>query len=155
MSAEKITTTRIEEAWLGRLAKKGYTADTVFDRGQYEDLKRQLLRRGGEAVILPRVEPDYEKLMQRGEFQPASNAVSIKGRVIECHNNTAKLWARTHGDVKICTGYALSEDGAWRQHSWGHSSSEQRVVETTEGRVLYFGFLLTDEEAERFHLENT
>jgi len=55
----------------------------------------------------------------------------------ECHANAARLWAQSRGSEKIWTGFALSTDGLWRQHSWaddGHG-----IIETTEPRISYFG----------------
>ena len=50
------------------------------------------------------------------------------------------------------TGYALSADGMWRQHSWliHRKPRSNRVVETTEPRILYFGFAMTLEHCEKF-----
>ena len=50
--------------------------------------------------------------------------------------------------LRVCTGYALNEDGVWRHHSWlvAAVSSEDggtphdRVVETTQLRQHYYGF---------------
>ena len=51
------------------------------------------------------------------------------------------------------TGYALSDDGLWRQHSWG-LLTDDRVVETTVARLRYFGAILTDPAAAEFVLAN-
>ena len=47
-------------------------------------------------------------------------------------------------------GYALSGDGLWREHSW--LLADKAVVETTESRLLYHGFVRTDDEAVIFAL---
>jgi hypothetical protein len=54
--------------------------------------------------------------------------------------------------MKITTGWALSDDGLWRQHSW--ILRGKTVIETTETRVRYFGVTLTDAEAEQFWNDN-
>ena len=53
---------------------------------------------------------------------------------------------------RVCTGYALSDDGMWRQHSWCIDKRPRttKIIETTEPRVLYFGYVLNDEETKRF-----
>lgn len=67
-----------------------------------------------------------------------------------CHRNVAKLWFRKALKLAaIGTGYALSEDGSWRMHSWG-IRKDGRVVETTVVRMKYFGLVLRDREAELF-----
>ena len=54
------------------------------------------------------------------------------------------------------TGYALSDDGMWRQHSWcicdaGEEYIEDSIIiETTEKRLAYFGFIMDEEESEEF-----
>jgi hypothetical protein len=54
----------------------------------------------------------------------------------------------------ICTGYALTRDGMWRQHSWVYTRSGT-VVETTVKRVQYFGFIMNETECEIFLEDNT
>jgi len=46
------------------------------------------------------------------------------------------------------TGWALSNDGIWRQHTW--LLKGKAIVETTSPREKYYGFVLTDEEANQF-----
>lgn len=60
------------------------------------------------------------------------------------------------GRCSIATGYALSEDGLWRSHSWVIQPMKRtvRVWETTVKRVAYFGVVLTDEECEQFWYDN-
>ena len=66
-----------------------------------------------------------------------------------CHQNVAAIWkSRKFGIVAVATGYALSEDGLWRQHSWG--ILRDGVLETTEARVKYFGILLQGSRADHF-----
>ena len=66
-----------------------------------------------------------------------------------CHANVSALWqGRRRGIVGIATGYALSVDGLWRQHSWG--LLRDGVLETTETRLKYFGIVLQGEKADKF-----
>jgi hypothetical protein len=46
-----------------------------------------------------------------------------------CHENVARLWTdKRWGLVAIGTGYALSEDGLWRRHSWvGYEPGSTRI----------------------------
>jgi hypothetical protein len=145
-----VTTIPIEESWLNRLRKEGYTKDTIFDDGQYEDLKSKLLSYGGEAVILPAFEDDYDKIMTRGIPLLTFVTKMVRGRPSQCHANCADLWSAK--GLSIMTGYSLSDDGVWRQHTWCMGNGV--VIETTEKREAYFGFLMTDKEAEIFSFEN-
>ncbi len=66
-----------------------------------------------------------------------------------CHQNVASLWkSPKRGIIGVATGYALSEDGLWRQHSWG--LLRDGVLETTERRDKYFGILLQGPGADHF-----
>lgn len=72
-----------------------------------------------------------------------------RGKSSMCHQNIASSWkARRFGIIGIATGYALSEDGLWRQHSWG--LLRDGILETTELRVKYFGILLQGDRADYF-----
>ncbi len=69
-----------------------------------------------------------------------------------CHANAARLW--TDGTAAaIGTGYALSDDGLWRQHSWGVDAGGA-PVETTAVRVSYVGITLTAVPALQFAVSN-
>jgi hypothetical protein len=76
-------------------------------------------------------------------------------RPCSCHRNISRLWNRNRnrgGLFGIGTGYALSDDGLWRQHSWG--VGRRGIVETTEVRVTYFGELLLGKDADLFAAYN-
>ena len=140
--------------WLRRLRANGFTARRIFDRGQNEGLKRRLLSIAGAAVVLPRIEEDLRAILRRGKTWRGYNAVRMPGEPCRCHSNSAALWAANAGALDICTGYALSRDGLWRQHSWCLIRETGRVVETTVRRVLYHGIVLCPSAAERFLHEN-
>ena len=53
---------------------------------------------------------------------------------------------------RLVTGYALSDDGLWRQHSW--VMDDQVIYETTVKRTQYYGFVLDPAEAVRFWVTN-
>ncbi len=111
--------------------------------------KEHLLRIGGCHLVAPqKTEPDLTALLTYGDV--------MRGRVRfeemtrnSCHWNVAALWlSKPSPLVAIGTGYALSKDGLWRQHSWGVTRTE--IFETTEPRHTYFGISLQEEEAARF-----
>jgi hypothetical protein len=52
-----------------------------------------------------------------------------------CHENALTLAVKHLAEW--WTGFALSDDGIWRMHSWGFH--EGQVIETTEKRTLYYG----------------
>jgi YD repeat-containing protein len=62
--------------------------------------------------------------------------------------NAVALWRK--GDaIAIGTGYALSSDLLWREHSWAWDS-EGRLIETTETRTRYFGVRMDGPQADWF-----
>lgn len=60
-------------------------------------------------------------------------------------------WEANKMILDICTGYALSKDGIWRQHSWCQLKKTKQVVETTIKRIEYYGFVLSSDEAHKFY----
>lgn len=126
---------------------------------QFQQLHQVLLAVGGTETCFPAFEEDMEKILERGYYRSKSSRL-LQGTPSRCHANVAELWENNHRDkdVTICTGYALSSDGMWRQHSWllhryiGGSTRQHReqVVETTVKRLAYYGFELTDAEAQEF-----
>ena len=53
-----------------------------------------------------------------------------------CHDNVGKLWEKKKVD-KWIMGFVLSNDGIWREHSWGIKNN--KIIETTKKRKIYFG----------------
>jgi hypothetical protein len=120
----------------------------------YPRLQERLLSIGGEACVMPVLEEDYQKIMLRGDSTaptPDAPLVFKKGANCHCHANSARLYEK-HKRYSLCTGYALSQDGVWRPHSWCRNG--KRIVETTTPRLVYFGFTMTKEEAEEFSYSN-
>ena len=117
---------------------------------ELKPLQDRLLSLDGDWVALE-PEPDLEELLNKGQI--------TKGKVIckpmapcQCHRNCAQYWDEHSKTCKIATGWALSTDGIWRQHTWILKS--KAIIETTELRTLYYGIILRDEEANRFWWQN-
>lgn len=111
-----------------------------------------VLGHGGRLVVPPlSPDPMLGFLAERARLW--DNPVAHRPlRRSECHGNAVGLWRQ--GDaVAIGTGYALSDDGLWRSHSWA-LSPEGELVETTMEREAYFGVELSGDEAERFAAES-
>jgi hypothetical protein len=109
-------------------------------------LSKKLLRIGGRALVVPwGDEPHLADLVERGGPMTTRFAAQLPGASRECHWNVIRLYEASAGTVHVGTGYALSDDGLWRQHSWGVNAKQ--IVETTELREAYFGIVLTPREA--------
>lgn len=124
-------------------------------------LRDKLLSFGGEEACLPIDDEDFDKIMNRGFIIDADEIYveHMPGRKGQCHANSCELYEinkerPTYKDtLKLMTGYALSADGMWVQHTWLYDIDEEHgnaVIETTVERVAYFGFIMSDEEAEEF-----
>jgi hypothetical protein len=111
------------------------------------ELERRLLDLGGTLALLFLPDPHIAALLERDRYSPGARALMRPGEPSACHANAAMLFVWTKGEVRIASGYALSDDGLWRQHSWGVDGDDGRIIETTERRVRYYGFVLDDAEA--------
>lgn len=112
-------------------------------------LYAKLLAYGGgtECVTPLNVEENCPELLDRGFFVPENTKVRLlKGRPSNCHGNSANLWKQGKG--QIVSGYALSADGLWRQHSW--VTNKNGIIETTVMRVKYYGYALNEDESKQF-----
>lgn len=117
----------------------------------WEGWCRMLLTQGGDLVV-PHLSPEenLEELL-RGAETLGRNVEWREGAPSRCHENAAHLWIR--GEVEgIGTGYALSDDGLWRQHTWGVTG--ETVTETTAPRERYVGVRLEGVDALKFAARN-
>lgn len=115
-----------------------------------ERLREVLLKIGGSEVHIPDDDPDLENVLARGQAWRGAVASPAPGLPDRCHQNAIWLWEDNRDDMRIATGYALSDDGGWRSHSWCVDVGGTRVFETTEPRADYYGFIMTEEECEDF-----
>ena len=117
-----------------------------------ESLKSRLLSIGGSEVV-ERPEDDADKLQERGREFSTRKVTNMPGAPSQCHANVAAL-TEANPHVGVVTGWALSDDDRWRQHSWGHNAKHGVVETTDEPRKKYFGVKLHKKEAEQFRWDN-
>lgn len=126
-------------------------------------LNDTLLAIGGQAIVAH--PPDHFSdglptvLSRRAKIFDPRGAILLEGERGACHHNTAAMFAqkelwrflgrRDLPKIKIATGWALSDDGLWRSHSWG-VQKDGTVVETTCPRIGYLGVVLTPAESDTF-----
>ena len=158
MVAKQIKWTPMNDEWKKnvqemQLFNEKATAYWLTDEMKHtlKALHDKILSYGGDEVLLNQRDDDAELILNRGQFFYGSKYLK-KGENNHCHENAAYLWDANRGRCNIATGYALSEDGLWRQHSWVVQPMTRtvKVWETTVGRVAYFGVVFTDEESEKF-----
>ena len=143
---------QLEPGREARLRERNRAA--LADERRRVELELRLLDLGGFMALLFLPDHQIGDLLDRGRFFPGSGARSRRGEDSACHANASMQFVLTEGAVHIASGYALSPDGLWRQHSWGVDAEDGRVVETTERRVRYFGFVLNPGESLLFLLGN-
>ena len=120
------------------------------------DLRQKLLAFAGEVVCFPPCEEDLDNILNYGQFWVGGNAKLMCGEPSQCHANSSNLWEQNKEATRICTGYALSEDGMWCQHSWlvWHKSRSNQIVETIVKRIAYYGFVMPYDMCQQFADEN-
>jgi hypothetical protein len=129
---------------------------------QLARLRERLLGIGGLEVVLPRYDefPDHlrqrddyytARVLERGRTWPAALADLEPGQANSCHTNVARLHMQARG--AIASGWALADDGLWREHSWivaRSATGAEALIETTVSWLVYHGYELDREEAGRF-----
>lgn len=124
--------------------------DAVAIQPAFKELCDVLLGHGGLYVVAPprSPDPDVDAILVGGRSFDATSVERVSGRALQCHRDVSRLWVEDPERVTIVVGYALCSDGLWRRHTWGFA--DDRVVETSERRLAYFGVPLSHEEATRF-----
>jgi len=111
----------------------------------YALLERRLLAVGGVRMVMT-FDEHCALLLDAGRVMDAP-ACPVAGAPSQCHVNVADRVRAGEGDP--CTGYALSEDGLWRCHSWLQTPSGE-LLETTAPRERYFGIVLAGDARDDF-----
>lgn len=126
--------------------------------GRYWDrMVEKLLQHGGEAAQRPICDPQIGAVFDRGVLFECPQ-VLVRGTPNECHANAGELWMRREGAISLCTGYALTAEGIWMQHSWCVTTGDQEkklILETTPVEwEKHFGCVLDEQESFIFAMAN-
>ncbi len=144
-ATELFTLAREQHTSVSGIIKNAVSAIPELQQ-KYAALENRLLAYGGSRMVyLP--EPHLVGLLSHGQVFDG-RVVLKRGLPNRCHENVAALWNKNRSTSAIVTGYALSDDGLWRQHSW--LLRKQHVIETTMRRERYFGVVLDLGESLRF-----
>jgi hypothetical protein len=121
----------------------------IREQPEIKTLRDSLLRIGGCELVAPEwTDSQISELIQAGFVMDGYVTLTIM-EPCACHRNISLLWKNKRRKLTgIGTGYALSGDGLWRQHSWG--VTRRGIIETTERRSKYFGQLLCGTNADMF-----
>jgi hypothetical protein len=141
-------------AWMASLPKGNDDHGSFYDKPadlRIARLARRLLDEGGKEVCVHFV-ADRDlcvRLTTAGFCMPTNKIKQVFGAISACHQNCAALYLKFPGEYSIGTGYGLSVDGIWRNHSW-LVSVDGSILETTEKRIIYFGLVLGRAESQKF-----
>lgn len=127
-----------------------------------QDISAILLGLAGDHVTFPSFEEDFKPIMSRGKPMPGRGSQFVRMQPNQCHRNASVFFQNAEevepGRFQIATGYALTwhdnGTGIWVQHTWLWDTKFDRVIETTQKRACYFGFILDAEETDKFCHEN-
>ena len=122
-----------------------------FDERMFK-LREKLLSFAGSEVCMPVVDEDLDEILSHGQIWYGDRIQMKLGRQSQCHRNSASLWNKNKEKYVLCTGYALTEDGMWRQHSWlvEPRVKKSRIIETPPPRFLYIGIGMNNDQAKNF-----
>jgi hypothetical protein len=119
----------------------------IIESNTFNILEEKLLSYGGTRVA-ETYEEDLDKLLLRGEFFEPDEITVRKMTSSKCHRNCADVYNKNK-DLRLVTGWALLDD-VWVQHSWLYDNEYNEIIETTEHRDVYFGFILNSDESDEF-----
>jgi len=126
-----------------------------------KELSARLRAIGGKRAGVDMDDPDLEAILKKGrEFGRTKAVIRGEGnRPNRCHQNTSQMYWRTKaggwdGPAYLpATGYALGDDGIWRQHSW-LVDERGDPVDTTFRWDAYFGVVFKGGAADRWAKKN-
>ena len=123
----------------------------------WDRMEKKLLQHGGESAQRPGCDPQIGAVLDRGSLF-SGRQVRVRGTPNECHANAGELWMQHEGAISLCTGYALTKEGIWLQHSWCVTTVDHEkrlILETTEvDWEKHFGCVLDEQESFRLAMAN-
>jgi hypothetical protein len=108
------------------------------------DLTAKLSKCAGWAMVATNI-TTLPYMITEGFLLDGEDAVMEIGAPSACHDNASRLTRLNSEKMVLMTGYALSDDGMWRSHSWCLSSEDDgsfTIIETTVPRLAYFGHIV-------------
>jgi hypothetical protein len=156
---KKIACQPLDDEWRQQLACYWWSPNYVYQRTSEQAalyrLAKHLVNFSGHVTCMQHDEPDLDELLSIGYFVYGEGAALKLGQPKVAHKNAALLWREDSQRYVIVTGYGLSQDGMWRQHSWCYDKHLKKIIETTYLRVAYYGFDLGAVASADFFLGNT
>lgn len=118
-------------------------------------LKMRLLGFGGTEVKLGMdSEDELDRILFDGMLFD-NDVIRLNGGFGQCHKNVATKYKKFKSDgFRIISGYALSDNDIWVQHSWGLNSSDKIMETTGNNYQKYYGYILNESESDEFCFYN-
>lgn len=97
---------------------------------------------------------ELQQMIDNGRFKNTDGLKVYKTGMLpnQCHRNSVVLKLKKKS-YQIFTGYALTDENVWLQHTWC-ANSFTNIVETTQPFRRYYGYQLKGEELLTFINEN-
>ncbi len=139
-----------------KMPDKKYFKASLDDRRKYflsknksfKKLEDLLLSHLGSIRMIYTPNPVNPTKILKGQFINGNLfQVPPKGIPSMCHQLSYMLWKKNNW--AIWTGYALSDDGLWREHSWSQNEDGEFLEVTSIKRDMYFGVKLTDSQSKK------
>lgn len=108
------------------------------------DLNAKLSRCAGWTLTATNI-TTLPYIITEGFLLDGEDAVMETGAPSACHDNASRLTRLNPESMVLMTGYALSDDGIWRGHSYclrREDDGSFTIVETTVPRLAYFGHIV-------------
>jgi len=149
---KRITVEQMREKFReeARLEHEQRIAELEAKYPEFAEIKLRLLAVGGDTVETADGHPVYPRLAALhacGQIWTGDQARSRRGLKQQCHWNTANNWVRSKGQLRIATGYALSDCGMWYAHSW-NLDENGTIIESTSAWDAYYGVVLEGDQEE-------
>lgn len=147
----------IDEEWKKNQKKMFWWADPdlqlMKEFEKENKLRERLIAIGGDnaAVINEYKNDDFDEIdliLKYGQllYSGYNAVINPFTDYSNCHSSSQKFYFANRKSTKVCTGYALSEDGLWRSHSWILLMGKNNIIECTPTRrLVYYGIVLPDE----------
>ena len=116
-----------------------------------DSLKNKLLSFGGSDVILQNYFEDSHKILEHGKLWDKNAYILLNPRWHPC-----ELWQELQDEgaegFYLVMGYVLCpDDDTWHTNLWlsWHNGKEEMIGETNTKHGAYYGYVMSDEEAEQ------
>ncbi|CAH6990139.1 hypothetical protein VCHA53O466_140134 [Vibrio chagasii] len=109
-----------------------------------------LIHNGGCEVCLSTTnlddDLDIDSVIANGSIMGTTNSVLNEVLFLEmqtsnCHENAATVKAE-RPEFHLCTGFYMSSEGMWREHSWLLTPDKGNIIETSSVQCAYFGVIV-------------